>query len=129
VANAHDAKKRFERTVTGKPIASLPLAKVRARHLKEWFDGLGTDGLSKPSANRTLAPLKAKERMRRITCERVNLQSRCVPGDLESGERLRSRRLGNLTGAGRGDSQQPAFDSISGNHLLPCVGSGAGAIA
>lgn len=58
-ANAHDAKKRFERTVTGKSIASLPLAKVRARHLKEWFDGLGTDGLSKPSANRTLAPLKA----------------------------------------------------------------------
>ena len=58
-ANAHDAKKRFERTVTGKPIASLPLAKVRARHLKEWLDGLDADGLSKPSANRTLAPLKA----------------------------------------------------------------------
>lgn len=58
-ACAHDAEKRFERTVTGKSIADLPLAKFRTRHLKEWLDGLDTAGLSKPSANRTLAPLKA----------------------------------------------------------------------
>ncbi|MCX7054977.1 MAG: hypothetical protein NTU56_12360, partial [Proteobacteria bacterium] len=48
-ANAHDAKKRFERTVNGKQIADLPLSKFRSRHLKEWRDGLVDGGLSRGS--------------------------------------------------------------------------------
>lgn len=58
-ANAHDAERRFERTVRGQPIASMVLGKVRARHIKEWRDGLIDGGLSKAATNRTLAPLKA----------------------------------------------------------------------
>ncbi len=55
-ACAHDAKKRFERTVYGKPFAAIPLAKLTTPRMKAWRDGLK---LAKGSANRTLTALKA----------------------------------------------------------------------
>lgn len=55
-ACAHDAKKRFERTVYGTPFGAIPLAKLRTPRVKEWRDGLK---LSKGSSNRTLTALKA----------------------------------------------------------------------
>lgn len=64
---AHDAEKRFERSVYGgggkdgkrhkaNPISAVPLAKLRAIRLREWRDGLE---LSPGSTNRTLIALKA----------------------------------------------------------------------
>jgi integrase len=41
------------------PIASVPLAKVRAVRIRDWHLGLTADKLSKSSANRTLSALKA----------------------------------------------------------------------
>jgi hypothetical protein len=64
---AHDAHKRFERTVYGDPetnkaahpIARLDLGRLRERDLRAWRDQLPAAGLSKASANRTLTALKA----------------------------------------------------------------------
>lgn len=64
---AHDADKRFERTVYGgggndgerhaaNPIAGVRLEKVRTPRLKAWRDGLR---LSKGAANRTMTALRA----------------------------------------------------------------------
>jgi integrase len=59
---AHDAEKRFERTVYGNDkhpvntIAGKSLAKLRATDLKAWRDG---SGLGKSASNRTLTALKA----------------------------------------------------------------------
>lgn len=53
---AHDAQKRFERTVYGKQIEHRLVSKLRAPDLKAWRDGLG---LSKSSAYRTLTAFKA----------------------------------------------------------------------
>jgi integrase len=55
-ACAHDAQKRFDRTVYGKPFAAIPLGKLKMPRIKAWRDGLK---LSKGSANRTLTALKA----------------------------------------------------------------------
>ena len=56
-ACAHDAEKRFQRTVyENKPFASIPLSKLRASRIRAWRDGLG---LSKAASNRTLTTLKA----------------------------------------------------------------------
>jgi integrase len=41
------------------PLASVPLAKVRAVRIRDWHIGLTADKLSKSSANRTLSALKA----------------------------------------------------------------------
>jgi integrase len=56
MACAHDAKKRFERTVYGTPFGAIPLGKLRTPRIKEWREGLK---LSKGSSNRTLTALKA----------------------------------------------------------------------
>ena len=53
---AHDADKRFERTVYEQPIGAVPLAKLRTPRIKAWRDALG---LSKGSANRTMTALRA----------------------------------------------------------------------
>jgi integrase len=55
-ATAHDAQKRFERTIYGKPFGAVALSKLRTPRIKIWRDSLG---LSKPSADRTLTALKA----------------------------------------------------------------------
>ncbi len=55
-ATAHDALKRFERTVYGTAFGAIPLAKLRTPRVKAWRDGLG---LSKASANRTRTALVA----------------------------------------------------------------------
>ena len=55
-ACAHDAKKRFERTVYRTSFGAIALSKLRTPRVKEWRDGLG---LSKGSSNRTLTALKA----------------------------------------------------------------------
>jgi site-specific recombinase XerD len=53
---AHDAEKRFERTIYGEPFGAIPLDRLRTPRIKEWRDGLK---LSKGSSNRTLTALKA----------------------------------------------------------------------
>jgi hypothetical protein len=55
-ATAHDAKKRFERTVYKTTFGDIALAKLRTPHIKSWRDGLK---LSKATANLTLTTLKA----------------------------------------------------------------------
>jgi integrase len=55
-ACAHDAEKRFDRTVFDTPFGAIQLAKLRTPRIKEWRDGLK---LGKGSANRTLTALKA----------------------------------------------------------------------
>jgi integrase len=53
---AHDAEKRFERTVYGTAFGDQKLAKVSAEKVREWRDGLK---LSPGATNRTLTALKA----------------------------------------------------------------------
>ena len=53
---AHDAEKRFERTVYDTPFGAIPLDKLRTPRIKEWREGLK---LSKGTSNRTLTTLKA----------------------------------------------------------------------
>lgn len=53
---AHDAEKRFERTVYNKPFGRAALAKLRAARVREWRDGLG---LSPGASTRTLTAIKA----------------------------------------------------------------------
>ncbi len=55
-ACAHDAEKRFERTVYATPFGALPLAKLRTPSIKAWRDGLG---LKKGSADRTRSSVVA----------------------------------------------------------------------
>lgn len=55
-ACAHDAEKRFERTVYEDPIGRIRLDKLRTDRIKEWRDATK---LSKGSSNRTLTALKA----------------------------------------------------------------------
>lgn len=55
-ACAHDAEKRFERTVYEAPFGKRPLAKLRVTHVREWRDGLG---LKAAASNRTLVAVKA----------------------------------------------------------------------
>jgi integrase len=55
-ACAHDAEKRFERTVYGKPFGDQKLAKLNSDKVQEWRDGLK---LSPGTTNRTLTALKA----------------------------------------------------------------------
>jgi hypothetical protein len=53
---AHDAEKRFERTVFEHPLGGKSLVRLRAADLKPWRDGLN---LGKAASNRTLTALKA----------------------------------------------------------------------
>lgn len=53
---AHDAQKRFERTVYETSFGATPLDKIRTPRIKAWRDGLK---LGKASSNRTLTALKA----------------------------------------------------------------------
>jgi integrase len=53
---AHDAEKRFERTVYDTPFGAIPLDRLRTPRIKEWREGLK---LSKGTSNRTLTALKA----------------------------------------------------------------------
>jgi site-specific recombinase XerD len=55
-ACAHDAEKRFERTVYETAFGRRALAKLRATHVRDWRDSLE---LSAGAANRTLTALKA----------------------------------------------------------------------
>lgn len=53
---AHDAEKRFERTVYGKAFGAQKLDRLRAATVREWRDGLK---LKPAAASRTLTALKA----------------------------------------------------------------------
>src|SRR5581483_7650444 len=55
-ACAHDAEKRFERTVYGTAFGDQRLARLNVEKVREWRDGLK---LSPGSTNRTLTALKA----------------------------------------------------------------------
>jgi integrase len=55
-ACAHDADKRFERTVYGTAFGNVPLARLVSRDIKSWRQGTG---LSKSSQNRTMTALRA----------------------------------------------------------------------
>ena len=78
-ASAHDAEKRFERTVYEAPLGDIRLDKIRTPHIKDWHDRLllpkeERAGLSKGSANRTLTALKAALNLA-VTNGRVDLRS------------------------------------------------------
>lgn len=53
---AHDAEKRFERTIYENPLGGKVLTKLRTPQLKAWRDALG---LKPSTSNRTLTALKA----------------------------------------------------------------------
>jgi integrase len=55
-ACAHDADKRFERTVYGTAFGTVPLARLVSLEIKSWRQGTG---LSKSSQNRTMTALRA----------------------------------------------------------------------
>jgi integrase len=55
-ACAHDAQKRFERTVYGTAFGKTPLARVWSLEIKEWRRATG---LTKSSQNRTMTALRA----------------------------------------------------------------------
>ncbi|MEP7247986.1 MAG: hypothetical protein ABI885_30455, partial [Gammaproteobacteria bacterium] len=55
-ATAHDAEKRFERTVYGRPFGALPMEKLSTLRIKTWRESLG---LSPSSEERTLISWKA----------------------------------------------------------------------
>lgn len=55
----HAAVAPHRKAVRPHPLASVPLAKVRAVRIRGWHVGLTADKLSKSSANRTLSALKA----------------------------------------------------------------------
>lgn len=65
-AAANDAEGRFKRLVYGKPIARIPLAKLRTTQVKQWLNAQVPDDddpdvvrRAKDSANRNLTALKA----------------------------------------------------------------------
>jgi len=87
-ANAHDADKRFVRTVYSHRIAALPLARFSAHHLKVWREGLievteTRKALSKGSA---ADPLGGSDR-----CQRARLASAA-----RAAARPRDQGLGRL---------------------------------
>jgi integrase len=55
-ACAHDAQKRFERTIYNTTLGATPLDRIRTPRIKAWRDGLK---LGKATSNRTLTALKA----------------------------------------------------------------------
>jgi integrase len=78
-ASAHDADKRFERTVYEDAIGGIRLDKLRTPRLKDWRDRLRLSkgeraGLSKGSANRTMTALKAALNLA-VTNGRVDLRA------------------------------------------------------
>jgi integrase len=78
-ASAHDAEKRFERTVFEDPIGGIRLDKLRTPRIKDWRDRLRLPkddraGLSKGSANRTMTALKAALNLA-VTNGRVDLRA------------------------------------------------------
>lgn len=78
-ASAHDAEKRFERTVYEDPIGVIRLDKLRTPRIKDWRDRLRLPkderaGLSKGSANRTMTALKAALNLA-VTNGRVDLRA------------------------------------------------------
>jgi integrase len=87
-ACAHDAKKRFERTVYGKDFGAIPLARLRTPRVVQWRDELG---LSKPSANRTLIALKAALN-RAVTHRRVHPAAAREWGDVKPYPNATQRR-------------------------------------
>lgn len=70
-ACAHDADKRFERTVYGTAFGKMPVSRVWSFDIKEWRRGTG---LSKSSQNRTMTALRAALNLavqnRRVAAER-----------------------------------------------------------
>ena len=87
-ACAHDAEKRFERTVYSTAFGAIPLAKLRTPRIAQWRDGLK---LSKPSANRTLIALKAALN-RAVTHRRVHPAAAREWGDVKAYEAAGQRR-------------------------------------
>ena len=77
-ASAHDAEKRFERTVYEDSIGSVRLDKLRTPRIADWRDRLrqpkdSRSGLPKGSANRTMTALKAALNLG-VTTGRVDLR-------------------------------------------------------
>ncbi len=71
-ACAHDADKRFERTIYGKAFGRMAVVKVWSSDIKKWRR---ETGLSKSAQNRTMTPLRAALNLavanRKVTASRV----------------------------------------------------------
>jgi len=96
-ACAHDAEKRFERTVYDTPFGKIPLGKIRAVQIKAWRNGLvdpvddDQRPVSKATANRTMTSLKAAlnlaVRDRRVSADMENEWSSVKPYDVANNRR------------------------------------------
>jgi integrase len=95
-ACAHDAEKRFERTVYEDPIGTVRLDKLRTPRIKDWRDRLclpkgSRAGLSKGSANRTMTALKAALNLA-VTNDRVDLRAAQAWHKVEAYKNASARR-------------------------------------
>ena len=97
-ATAHDADKRFQRTVYGdgkkrlrNRIADIPLAKVRSTQFREWRETLVTSGLSKASVNRTQIALNAALNMA-VTRKLVSIEKASAWRDVKPFKGAANRR-------------------------------------
>ncbi len=79
-ACAHDADRRFERTVYSTPFGATPLAKLRTPRIAQWREDLK---LGKASANRTLISVKAALN-RAVTHRRVHPAAAREWGDVKA---------------------------------------------
>lgn len=79
VNTAHDAKKRFERTVYGTAFGAMRLDRIRTPDIRRWRDGLG---LSKASSNRTVTAVKAALNLA-VSNRQVTAEHRVEWGDVK----------------------------------------------
>lgn len=87
-ACAHDAEKRFERTVYDTPFGSMKVAKLRTPRVEEWRRKLG---LKKAASNRTLTALKAALNLA-VTNRRVHAELAREWADVKPLDGATSRR-------------------------------------
>ena len=97
-ATAHDADKRFQRTVYGhgkkrlrNRIADIPLAKLRNASVREWCELLVTSGLSKANVNRTQIALNAALNMA-VTRKLVSIEKASAWRDVKPFKGAANRR-------------------------------------
>jgi integrase len=128
---AHDAEKRFERTVYGTGFGKTPLFKLRTARIKSWRDDLK---LSKGSSNRTLTALKAALNLavvNKLVGADAALEWRAVKAFANATERrtlfldLQQRRslLDNATGGIRNLMEAAALTGARAGELINAIRS------
>ena len=88
-ACAHDADKRFERTVYGTPFGKMPLCRLLSLDIKSWRR---QTGLSKSSQNRTMTALRAALNLA-VQNRRVAADRRIEWGSVRQHSGVNQRRM------------------------------------